>query len=198
MTILTAGFADPVFDAQAVFRAVMMAMARPGEVRVITPELTPPAPLMPVTAALALTLLDYETPVWLDASLMAAPEVAEWLKFHTGARVTPETDQAAFAIAGRPAVMPPLYAFALGTLEYPDRSTTLILQVDSLNGGNSLVLSGPGIKSAQVFSPERPPADFAKQLADNCALFPRGVDVIFAAPEGVAALPRSVKVIGES
>src|SRR5262249_48608259 len=146
MTILAAGFADPVFDAQSVFRAVMMAMARPGEVRAITPELTPPAPLMPVTAALALTLLDYETPVWLDASLMTAQEVAQWIKFHPGARVTPEADQAAFAIAGSPARMPPLNAFALGTLEYPDRSTTLVLQVDSLKGGNSLVLSGPGIK----------------------------------------------------
>ena len=60
------GFADAVREAQAVFRTVMMALARPGTIGRIEARLTPPAPLTPELAAVALTLADHETPVWLD------------------------------------------------------------------------------------------------------------------------------------
>jgi alpha-D-ribose 1-methylphosphonate 5-triphosphate synthase subunit PhnH len=193
VTALPAGFADPVFDAQSVFKAVMMAMARPGEVRAIRPVVAPPGPLTPTAAAVALTLLDYETPVWFDAALMAAQEAAQWIKFHTGAPITANAYQAAFAFIGGPLAMPPLNAFALGTLEYPDRSTTLVMQVERLEGGRPLVLSGPGIERNHTFSPWPLPQGFAEQLAENRASFPRGVDIIFAAPEGIAALPRSTR-----
>ena len=60
------GFADPVFDSQATFRAALDALARPGRVAALPPVLTPPAPLNPATAALCLTLADLDTPLWLD------------------------------------------------------------------------------------------------------------------------------------
>ena len=43
----------------------------------------------------------------------------------------------------------PFDRFALGTSEYPDRSTTLVLQVDRFGGGEGLSLAGPGIAHAQ-------------------------------------------------
>lgn len=49
------GFVDPVFQSQAVFRAVMDAMARPGSVHVIASDaLLPPPPVSSSTAAVAL------------------------------------------------------------------------------------------------------------------------------------------------
>jgi alpha-D-ribose 1-methylphosphonate 5-triphosphate synthase subunit PhnH len=196
MTALSPGFADPVFDAQAVFKAIMMAMARPAEIRRIKPALRPPSPLTPAAAAVALALLDYETPFWLDALLAAPPEPAQWIKFHTGARITSDKGQAAFAFVSAPLGMPPLNDFALGTLEYPDRSATIVVQVDSLEGGRPLVLSGPGIESTRAFSPEPLPIRIVDQLAENAALFPRGVEMIFAAPDAIAALPRSIRIRG--
>ena len=82
---LALGFAEPVLDAQRVFRAVMEALARPGTVQALACALTPPAPLTPELAAVALTLVDHETPLWLDGGLRAAPGVAEYRRFHAGA-----------------------------------------------------------------------------------------------------------------
>jgi alpha-D-ribose 1-methylphosphonate 5-triphosphate synthase subunit PhnH len=191
---LSPGFANPVFDCQAVFKSVLMAMARPGEVNAIKPVLTPPAPLTPAAAAVALTVLDYETLVWLDAALAAASEAVQWIKFHTGARIAAEPGEAAFALISDPANMPPITVFTSGTLEFPDRSATLILQVENIGDGEVFVLSGPGLASTQKFSAAPLPRNIATQLVENSALFPCGVDLIFATPESIAALPRSTRI----
>ena len=49
------GFADPVGQAQACFRAVLDAMARPGRLLAAGQGVTPPAPLDPATGAVVLT-----------------------------------------------------------------------------------------------------------------------------------------------
>jgi alpha-D-ribose 1-methylphosphonate 5-triphosphate synthase subunit PhnH len=175
----------------------MDAMARPGEIKALGLSLAPPYPLSAAAAAVALTLLDYETGVWLDPSLANAPDVAGWLKFHTGARITAEKAKAAFALIADPAQMPALDEFALGTLDYPDHSTTLIVQIERFDAGEPLFLKGPGIPSTRKLSASPLPHTIAEQLAANHRLFPRGVDLILAAATGVAALPRSVQVLKE-
>src|ERR1700688_4838201 len=140
------GFADPVLDSQSVFRTVMMALARPGTIaELATGQLRPPAPLTAELAAVALTLCDHETPVWFDRRL-SAEAVATFIKFQTGAPVVDDPAKAGFAFAVDMADLPPLSAFAQGTDDYPDRSTTLVLAIDALGSGRSASLAGPGIK----------------------------------------------------
>ena len=123
------GFADPVFDSQTVFRTLMQAMACPGTCQPLQTSVAAPAPLGATAAAAALTLCDHDTPLWLDANLSAARGVVVWLAFHTGAPVTPRPADAHFALVSSPSELIALEDFAQGSQEYPDRSTTLILQV---------------------------------------------------------------------
>jgi alpha-D-ribose 1-methylphosphonate 5-triphosphate synthase subunit PhnH len=192
---LDGGFPDPVFDSQAVFRAVMNAMARPARIATVAARAVPPEPLAPLAGAVACTLLDADISVWIDGRLAASEAVRGWLGFHTGARFAGAPVDATFALVADPAAMPPLDRFAQGTPDYPDRSATLILQVDSLEGGTPLVFRGPGIDGVAVLAPRRLPQDFAGQWAANAARFPRGVDLVLTAGDTIACLPRSARLV---
>ncbi|GAB4537205.1 MAG: phosphonate C-P lyase system protein PhnH [Roseibium sp.] len=192
---LAAGFSDPVHDAQRCFRAIMNAVARPGTRQAISAgSLTPPAPLSPVAAAIALTLFDYDTPVWLDRPLMTSEAVTSFLRFHTGAPIVSEPVEAAFALIAAPESMHPLAGFNQGTAEYPDRSTTVILAGQTFEGSPAVKLSGPGIKDTELFATGPVPRVFWDQAVANNRQFPRGVDLLFAGTAHVAALPRSTTV----
>ena len=195
--MLTAGFADPVRASQSTFRAVLDAMARPGMVQPIAAVPTAPPPLSAGAAAIALTLCDYDTPVWLEDDLRRNDAVAEWLRFHCGCPVIDDPGRAAFAFARGAATLPAFDVFNLGTADYPDRSTTLVLQVTTLRAGGGLVLTGPGIRERNTLEAEPLPADMAARLARNHGLFPRGVDVLLASADAVAGLPRSVRAMQE-
>lgn len=193
---LRPGFADPGRAAQGVFRAVLDALARPGTVRPLPALIEPPPPLTASLAAIALTLADAETPLWLDPALAASAEVALLLRFHTGAPLVSEPGEASFALIADPARCPAFASFAQGTQEYPDRSATVVLAVESLAEGETLALRGPGIAEVNRLRARPLPADIVSRLAANRALYPRGVDVLLAGPDCVAGLPRSVDVTG--
>jgi alpha-D-ribose 1-methylphosphonate 5-triphosphate synthase subunit PhnH len=180
---------------QAVFRAVMDAMAHPGRINRLTALPAEwPKPLNAGAAAVALCLADFETPLWLDGPSRDG-DAASWLRFHTGARITGDPCEAAFAFVTDPGNAPDFQAFALGSLDYPDRSTTFVLQVEAFGSGAARTLAGPGIKDTAAFSASPLPGDFDSRLAANHALAPRGVDFIFASSSAVAALPRSTRLV---
>src|SRR5271166_1858742 len=130
--VSTLAFADPVFESQAAFRAILAAMARPGAILACGEGLAPPAPLSPAAAAAILALADFETPLWIAPSLLAG-EIASYLKFNTGAPLAASPDKAAFALIDAAADALRLADFAQGTQEYPDRSTTIVVQLSSLS-----------------------------------------------------------------
>jgi alpha-D-ribose 1-methylphosphonate 5-triphosphate synthase subunit PhnH len=194
---LPPGFADKVLSAQSTFRSVMDAMARPGSVQRIVPMAGAPGTMMRGTAAIALTLFDHDTPLWLDARMAASPEALKWLKFHTGAPVVQDSSIASFALISDGGALPPLERFALGTSEYPDRSTTLILQVDSLETGRSFELRGPGIDGVAMLHASVKPFDLFERLHVNESLFPRGIDVVLVADDALVAIPRTTRIVSK-
>lgn len=194
MTEMPAGFADKVLSAQSTFRSVMDAMARPGSVQRVSVAVGTPGGMMRGVAAIALTLFDHDTPIWLDASMAQTSEVAKWLKFHTSAPVVADSSICSFAVIGDAGALPDLQRFSFGSNEYPDRSTTLILQVESLVRGPAYELRGPGIDGSAVLQGVLQPSDLFERLAINAAMFPCGIDVVLVHDDAIVAIPRTTRL----
>lgn len=184
MQSLSGGFANPPQDSSRAFRAALETLARPGTIHDISGAKAP-APVSEAAATLILTLCDPETPLYL-AGAHDTQDIRDWVAFHIGAPlVGPE--QAMFAL-GTWETLSPITVFPIGTPEYPDRSTTLIVEMDALNQ-DGMRLSGPGIKdSAMLALPDLAPFQM------NAGLFPLGLDFYFTAGTRLAGLPRTTNV----
>ena len=192
---MRAGLAEPVRDSQRIFRGVLEAMSHPGRVVSVADTGDEAGPLHAAARAVCLALVDFETPLWLDAAART-PEVVEHLRFHCGCPIVDEPGRARFALVADRARMPELDVFDAGTDEYPDRSATLIVQVTSLVEGVGRRLTGPGIPEAARLAAEGLPPGFWDGVRANHARFPRGVDLLLTSGPRLAALPRSTRVEG--
>jgi alpha-D-ribose 1-methylphosphonate 5-triphosphate synthase subunit PhnH len=189
------GFADATHDAQAVFRAVLDALSRPGRLQTLhaSDGLQAPAPLSRGLTALLLTLLDAETSLHLEGALASD---AAWMyaRFHTG--VQPAGREAADFVAVRAAEVS-LDHLRLGTDEAPQHGATLIVETATL-AGQSLVLTGPGIEHTQrIGLCGLPPAFWQQRIAQE-KHFPRGVDLLIVCGSQMIAVPRSTHITMEA
>jgi alpha-D-ribose 1-methylphosphonate 5-triphosphate synthase subunit PhnH len=191
---LAAGFADPVHDSQGVFRRLLDAFAHPGRTVEFAPELDGPVPLAPATTVILLALLDHDTPLFLSDAL-DRPAVRDFVRFHAGTRLVALPEGATFA-AVQASELLPLDRFEPGTDTYPDRSATIVVQVGALAGGAPTLWRGPGIADINEVSIAGLPAGFWAAWRANNALFPCGVDLVFASGRAAIALPRGVRVEG--
>ncbi len=177
------GFTDGPVQASEAFRQIMNALARPGTICTLGGAIAP-APLSVAASTVVLTLCDHETPIFL-ADGFDTPDVRQWIAFHTGSPIVGPR-KAAFALGHWDSL--PLEQFPIGTPEYPDRSTTVIVEQAVLVAQRA-TLSGPGIKTKAALSlPEL--AAFQR----NALLFPLGLDFFFTQGSQIAGLPRTTKV----
>jgi alpha-D-ribose 1-methylphosphonate 5-triphosphate synthase subunit PhnH len=184
ITAMDGGFSDAPRAAALAFRAALQALARPGRIETVAGA-APPAPASPAAGALLLTLCDPDTGVHL-AGDRDTPELRQWITFHCGAPLV-GPGAADFAL-GTWAAVQPLDAYRVGTAEYPDRSATLIVEVDRLEPTGAR-LTGPGIETeAALTLPE------VAAFRDNRAGFPLGLDFYFTCGDRLAGLPRSTTV----
>ncbi|NIF20324.1 phosphonate C-P lyase system protein PhnH [Candidatus Pantoea multigeneris] len=188
MTLL-ASFNHPVADAQRAFRRILKAMSEPG-VMVSLPLQQGWGALSPAATAVLLTLVDQESSLWIDPAV-DNDQLRDNVRFHTGAPITDSTD-ALFALSHHQAAPTPT-RFAAGDNLSPEKSTTLIVEVPSLNGGLTLRLSGPGLREVRAIAPQLPES-VIEYLRNRPHPFPQGVDLIFTCGEAMMALPRTTDV----
>jgi alpha-D-ribose 1-methylphosphonate 5-triphosphate synthase subunit PhnH len=192
------GFADPVGDAQRVFRTLLQAMSWPGSVWRLPIDVLPVlgAPrIRPTSAALLLALLDADTRLHLGGRLDDV-SATRYLGFHTGTRIARVQD-ADFALFDAAEADERLWsALRDGSDLAPQSGATLIVQVPRLGeGACTLRLHGPGIRGLRRLAVEGLSAAFWQGRIAREADFPRGIELVLVGAEGdIAALTRSTRI----
>jgi alpha-D-ribose 1-methylphosphonate 5-triphosphate synthase subunit PhnH len=189
---LAPGFNDPQLDSQRVFRQLLQAMSRPGHIIPLERLPEAPKPLSAAAAALALTLFDLDTPIWLSEELRAG--AGDYLAFHTGAPLVTEISVASFVLIADGTKLPDLGEIASGDAEYPECAATVIVQVERLRIAAGRRLRGPGILGHVDVSVEGVAEEFWSALQANHRRFPLGFDAVLVAGDMVLGLPRTVAV----
>lgn len=188
------GFASPIFDAQATFRKIQDALARPGIVQTLDRHGLGAANGLPLAAtAILLTLADYATPVFLPGG--SDHPAAHWLAFHTGARTTAIPEEAQFAFLPLGVEKPLLRDFPIGEDCYPDRSATVLVECIDFMSSAEVRLKGPGILESHDIAPSGLRPSFWQEVQTNAARFPLGVDLFLIADDEVIGLPRTCRVM---
>ncbi len=180
-------------DLASLFRCILGCFSKPAVPVKLTTPTDAPAALWPSSAAIGLTLFDYQTPVWLSVTLDTHP-VRKFIRFHTGAAITAKSNEAIFAVMTMDEANMDWPQFNLGSHAYPDRSTTVIVQVPSFSEGAPVHVSGPGLKEPVALQVATASAGFWKRVQKNNNLFPIGLDIILVSETHIAALPRSSRL----
>lgn len=188
---------DEVFDAQRHFRTVLDAMSRPGRVNRLTgPVLSPPAPFLPASAAVAFALLNADVTFHLTGFTDAA---AAYLTAHTHSRPAPAA-QADFLFLSGNAPLDAVHEARLGLPAYPEGGATVIVQIEQVGrsssvGGLQLTLEGPGIESREIVYVAGLRSELPALLQERNREFPLGLDAIFVTPhDSLFCLPRTTRV----
>jgi len=192
---LASGFVDPVTGSQRIFRQLLVAMSEPGRIVSVEPDVLAGQPPFPrAMAGVALTLFDSDTPVSLHPDSCTGAR-RDWLAFHCGVRMMTGDGTPSFVILPAAALAEiDLEGLDLGTDEAPDRSSTLVVETSELVVAGNLALTGPGIPGHRTLGVAGVEVAFWKRRAALAGIFPRGLDLIFCAPNAVACLPRTTRV----
>ncbi|HEJ0336178.1 TPA: phosphonate C-P lyase system protein PhnH [Klebsiella aerogenes] len=191
MTLQTA-FTLPVQDAQHSFRRLLKAMSEPGVIVSLQQLQHGWQPLNIASTSLLLTLADHDTPVWMAAALHN-DLVRQNLRFHTGATLVEQPQQAVFAVACDTISAEQLNVLSAGTAAAPETGVTLIVQLASLSGGRMLRLTGAGIAEERMIAPQLPDC-IIDELTERPHPFPLGIDLILTCGERLLAIPRTTHV----
>jgi alpha-D-ribose 1-methylphosphonate 5-triphosphate synthase subunit PhnH len=173
------------------FRLILEAMARPGRIVDLDAALAQP-PLGAAAVSVACCLIDTDAPAWL-APQWRSDTLVSFLRFETGAAPVDDPSACAFAFGEWDALGG--VGFPLGTPEYPERSTTLVIEVPKLEAGTGVTLTGPGIETRHRLDAGLP-REFWAARAANHAQFPLGWDAILTCGTRLAALPRTTRAEG--
>lgn len=187
------GLTSETYDTQHVFRQLLTAMATPGTVQQVDIDLECPGGLYKASGAILLSLLDFDT--LFHSDFLPSGDEVQWLSFHTGMPTTRSRQQADFAVIHDNDALIDPSVFKTGSLEFPHKSTTLLVQTRGILNHGRLRLEGPGIETERYLTLKGVKTSFwENRLKMVKALYPMGVDMIFICENRFVAIPRTTKV----
>ncbi|MDR1321418.1 MAG: phosphonate C-P lyase system protein PhnH [Gracilibacteraceae bacterium] len=181
---------DMVFDSQRVFRLLLEAMSRPGNIVDIGEYAGRLAGEEPAFLAVAATLLDNEVSFNAGADRVLADEIAAL----TLAR-REELGAADFVFTrGEDDMRPVIEKVKCGTPADPHKSATVVVLTGAPEG--TLTLRGPGIDDRRTVLAARAVGEAIELRDAQNYEYPQGIDLIFISRGGkLLAVPRLVKVV---
>jgi len=167
---------------QRIFRALMEAMARPGSLHPLGDWLDGAHAFRGVLGS----LLDIKNTL---ADCHGLLEPRDWSLLQVRQEVAEKAD---YLLCKGNSL--PLGAPKIGTLNCPDQSATLLIQVDVLgHGSRTLKLQGPGIESCCTLLLEGFETTWLEQREQSLS-FPLGIDMILLDKDKVTAIPRTTRL----
>ncbi|CAB1077425.1 hypothetical protein D1AOALGA4SA_5214 [Olavius algarvensis Delta 1 endosymbiont] len=186
-------FDDFIPGSQETFQAIFAAMEHPGQLVTIPHNPAAPDILNWASAATCLTLLARETPVWIDIDQQNS--AVSWLQNRCQSSVVTEPCMANFAIVTRPDNMPDLEYFRVGTYDYPEKATTVLIQVEDILPDIAYSATGIGFDQRPQLELKGLSERFWHQWRRLSGRHPLGIDVFITCEDVLTALPKSARYI---
>ena len=178
-----------VHTTQQVYRQLVNASSRPGHTENITEEVKNYSDFSDAALLIAMTLFDNEISFYSQDKTMRKE-----LKVLTGGIPNKDYTTADFIVSKEEDLKEAFFTEVMkGILISPERSTTLIIDMDSIGRGTEYNLKGPGIKEVRKIklSLEKRWMELRNEI---CKEFPLGIDLILTDKENnLVIIPRTTK-----
>ncbi len=185
---------NEIFDAQEYFRIILDCMARPGkinnlgEIRIQAPE-----GFNPASALVAFALLNRDVTFFSVAN----PDVInEYMLVNTHAAPS-EVEKADFVFMNGSGNGEILLQTNVGILEYPEKSATIIIDVENVHDKPKdqtfeIILRGPGVETEKKIYVRNISLSVLQALKEQNSEYPLGIDAILTDRDGnIVCIPRS-------
>jgi alpha-D-ribose 1-methylphosphonate 5-triphosphate synthase subunit PhnH len=194
---------DDVFDSQAVFRALLDALSRPGATAVLPALDYPRAPAGFCRPALSVlkTLCDHRVSFSIGSSVRT-PEWVRYMEVNLATRHE-SVEKAAYVLFDGRTYDHDFLRMNRGLPEFPEAGATALLCVDWLAEGRvesgspslHLGLSGPGVHGRALLTAGGLDSRYQEARASANRFYPMGIDVFLVDPDGrLAGIPRTTVV----
>ncbi|ABR47364.1 phosphonate metabolism protein [Alkaliphilus metalliredigens QYMF] len=189
---------DRIHDVQMIYRKVLDAMSRPGKINNIKKEteaLDQYQDLYLGTFGILHLLLDTE--VTYNVISNNEKVVSQLINLHTySKRADIKKADYIFILknANKEEVEVSLNDSKIGDLRDPQKSATVILEVEEISNEKGLILRGPGIKKESYLKINTPFSWIENRNQKNIE-FPLGIDMIFIDKDAnITCLPRTTEI----
>jgi alpha-D-ribose 1-methylphosphonate 5-triphosphate synthase subunit PhnH len=185
---------NEIFDAQVHFRIILDCMARPGKVNNFG-KITVHSPdnLHPASALVAFALLNRDVSFYANKN---NSEIAEYFIVNTYSKPS-AIKNADFVFINGTDDGKILLETNTGLLEYPEKSATVIIDVDNIydvpkDQTHEIILKGPGVESEKRVYIRNISDHILQSVKEQNAEYPLGIDVILTDSVGnVMCIPRT-------